>query len=394
MTMSVPSVGGGFEGILSEDGRRIEGTWSQGANTFPLAVDKTDELPEPDRPQRPVEPFPYSSTDVSFPNTRAGIELAGTITTPEGAGPHPAVVLISGSGPQNRNSTLSGHDIFWVLADHLTRNGIAVLRYDDRGVGRSGGSFKEATSEDFASDAQAAVEFLGSHPEVDGARIGLVGHSEGGLIAPMVATRVDDLAFVVLLAGPGLRGDEILYLQGELIMTANGAPRRLIEKNRTAQEALYRAVREEPDAKAVRAQLLEVFEEFVGSLTSRERAMLGMSGDLQQVIDAQIATVTSPWYRFFLDYDPAPALRRLRAPVLALNGAKDLQVPPQQNLEAIEGALNAGGNEDVTVRELAGLNHLFQTARTGAPSEYGDIEETFAPVALSTITDWILARSK
>jgi len=394
VTMTVPSVGGGFEGTLSEDGRRIEGTWSQGPNQMPLAVEKTDELPQPERPQRPTGPFPYSSTDVTFLNTHAGIDLAGTLTVPEGGQPHPAVALISGSGPQNRNSTLFGHDLFWVLADHLTRNGIAVLRYDDRGVGRSQGSFRDATSEDFAADAEAAVEFLRSHPEVDPAGIGLVGHSEGGLIAPMVATRLGDLAFVVMLAGPGLPGDEILYLQGELIMKANGVPQHLIDKNRAAQEALYSAVREEPDAVAARTRLRRVFDEFVGSLTDRERAMMGMSGDLEQVINAQIATITSPWYRFFLDYDPATTLGELQTPVMALNGEKDLQVPPRQNLEAIERALKVGGNDDVTAREMPGLNHLFQTARTGAPSEYGDIAETFAPAALDEITEWILVRSR
>jgi fermentation-respiration switch protein FrsA (DUF1100 family) len=394
VSLTVPSAGGRYEGQLSDDGQRIDGTWSQGPNQLPLVLDRTDALPAPERPQEPTEPLPYDALEVSFGHGTTGAELAGTLTLPRAEGPVPGVVLVSGSGPQDRDETVFGHRPFLVLADHLTRSGIAVLRYDDRGVGASGGDFASATSRDFADDAGAAVSYLRRRPEVARDLVGIVGHSEGGLIAPMVAVEDPELAFIVLLAGPGLTGEQILYRQGELIALAGGTPPRLVEVNRATQERLFAVVREEEDVSAARTRMEAVFSDFFASLSARDLAALGVTGDPTEYASRQIDQILTPWFRFFLTYDPVPTLRRVQIPVLALNGEKDLQVPSKENLQAIEDALRGGGNADVTARELPGLNHLFQTSATGSPSEYYGIEETMSPAALAAVTEWILARAQ
>ncbi|MBI5710719.1 MAG: alpha/beta fold hydrolase [Candidatus Eisenbacteria bacterium] len=324
-------------------------------------------------------------------NRAAGVKLAGTLTKPRGAGPFPAALLITGSGAQNRDEELAGHRPFLVLADHLTRHGLAVLRLDDRGAGKSTGTFAAATSRDFAGDARAAVEFLKRRPEVDRARIGLVGHSEGGLIAPMLAAGSRDIAFIVLMAGPGLPGEWILIRQGELLNRAAGAPDSIVALSRAAQESTFAIVKAEPDTAAAARRIREL----AGRMFARVGGDQTQAGSaMQRRMEQQAGFVTSAWFRFFLTYDPVPALKQVKCPVLALNGAKDLQVPPKEDLAAIAGALKAGGNRDFQTVELPNLNHLFQTSATGSVAEYGTIEETIAPAALDTMTAWIEAHVK
>jgi uncharacterized protein len=284
------------------------------------------------------------------------------------------VVLITGSGPQNRDEELMGHKPFLVLADHLTRQGIAVLRYDDRGVGKSTGSFASATSEDFAGDAWAAWQKLSTRPDIDPKRIGLLGHSEGGLIAPMLAAAHPEIAFVVMLAGPGVTGEQIMLAQSAAIMKASGAPQAAIDANVSIQKQVFAILREETST----ARIVERLGAIPVGTKEASAALVKQS--------------SSPWLRFFAFYDPAPALAKVRCPVLALGGALDLQVLPDQNLPAIESTLKQGGNTDVTVVRMPGLNHLFQSAKTGLPAEYAQIEETMAPAALETITTWIRKR--
>lgn len=394
LRMEVPAIGGGYEGTISADGTTIDGTWSQSGQTFPLVLERTDEVPVVQRPQEPKEPYPYDADEVTFENAAAGITLAGTLTTPRSEGPFPAVVLISGSGPQDRDEALLGHRPFLVLADYLTRQGIAVLRFDDRGVGQSTGSFATATTEDFASDALAGVVYLKGRSEIDPAKIGLAGHSEGGLVAPMVAVQTPDVAFIVLMAGPGLTGEEILYLQAALIFEANGASEEAITRNRRQQERLFEVLEQEPHSADAAPKLLAIMKETVDAMTGEEKQAAGIpEGNVETMLDGQVQQLNTPWFRFFLSYDPVPTLQKVRCPVLAVNGEKDLQVPPQENLSAIESALRQGGNQDVTVVALEGLNHLFQTAETGAPSEYSTIEETFSPNALAVIGNWILKQT-
>jgi pimeloyl-ACP methyl ester carboxylesterase len=284
-----------------------------------------------------------------------------------------------------------GHRPFLILSDYLTRQGIAVLRYDDRGTAASTGDFNASTTQDFASDVEAGIAYLRTRAEIDAERIGLIGHSEGGLIAPMVAVaNPEAVAFIVLMAGPGLTGEEILYMQSGLIASASGATEEAIANSRVEQEALFKVLKEAPDADVAEERLRALIQASIDDMTEEERAAIEASGvDQETMIERQVRPLVSPWFRYFLTCDPLPTLGKVQVPVLAINGEKDLQVPPQENLAAIEAALQAGGNEDVTTVELPGLNHLFQTAQTGAPAEYSQIEETIAPAALELIGAWI-----
>lgn len=383
-------VGATFRAVLV--GRdTLRGEWAQGAGTLPMMMTR-GALPRGRamlRPQHPRPPYPYRSEEVTVESV-PGVRLAGTLTLPTGAGPHPGVVLVTGSGAQDRDETLLGHKPFLVLSDHLTRNGIAVLRLDDRGTGQSTGSFAAATSEDFARDASAALRWLRARPEVKDDAVGIVGHSEGGMIGPMVAARYpDDVNFLVLLAGPGMPSAELLMLQGALISRAGGESEAEVQRTIALQRELFSAIAQTADSTALHARLREISARFRASLTAEERAQPGYS---DATMEATLGTLVSPWYRWFIRYDPAPALRATRVPVLALNGSLDLQVPPDENLAGIVQGLRAAGNRDVTTEELPGLNHLFQTATTGAPSEYAQIEETMAPVVLERVTAWIRAR--
>ena len=379
-----------FAGRLTPDRRAIDGRWLQEALAVPLRFTRSDGvLAGVRRPQEPLRPLPYREEEVSFASADAEVRLSGTLTLPAGAGPYPAVVLVSGSGPHDRDGAMMGHRPFLVLADHLTRSGIAVLRVDDRGIGRSTGSFAAGTLEDFAADALAGARFLAARPEVDPARVGLVGHSEGAVVAPMAAARSrGGVAFVVMLAGTGVSGDSILRLQTDLMMRASGISPARSARLAAAQVRMFAAVRDGSGAQAAR-RLREAAAEFVGEFSEEERRAAGLT--IAQV-EGQVRSLMTPALRMLLEHDPAAVLRALRVPVLALNGGRDLQVPPRENLDAIDAALRVGGNPDYAVVELPGLNHLFQTAATGAPQEYALIDETFSPDAMRLVSGWILQR--
>jgi pimeloyl-ACP methyl ester carboxylesterase len=377
--LQVAMIAGRFEGEMIND-TTIVGNWSQSGLNFPLTLNRTEKVTELKRPQTPQPPFPYHTEEVSYQNTRAGIKLAGTLTLPEQAENVPAVILISGSGAQDRDETIFEHKPFWVIADYLTRNGIAVLRVDDRGVGGSEGNTGNSTSKDFAGDVLAGIEFLKTRKEINPLKIGLIGHSEGGIIAPIVANETRDVAFVVLLAGPGIPGEQILYEQGRLIGLASGMTEEQVTQNQKTQEAIFNIIKTEKDS-AVRLDRLQ------RTLTGGMYPM--MNEDQKKAIDQQVAAVNSPWFTYFLTYDPRPALSKLNCPVLALIGEKDLQVPPKSNLPAIEKALIEGGNINFKTMELPGLNHLFQHCETGAVAEYVQIEETISPEVLEIMTAWI-----
>jgi hypothetical protein len=384
--LDMPDLHASFDGVLRGDGE-IVGTFTQGA-AVPLTLKRVAKIAPPNRPQNPKPPFPYDQTDVSYENKPAGVTLAGTLTAPRGPGPFPAALMITGSGAQDRDETIMGHKPFWVIADYLTRRGIAVLRVDDRGVGKSTGNSSRATLEDLAGDAITGIEFLKARKEIDAKHIGVIGHSEGGIVGPLAASKSKDIAFVVMLAGTGVTGDKVLELQGEMVARAAGATDEAIAVNRRIQEALIdalRAQRDEQDEKAVIAKLHQVWERVKPE---------GVGQNADKMIDTQIERIMSPEIRSFLFYDPAPALRSLRVPVLAVNGSRDVQVPARQNLPAIVNALAAGANDDFMVTELPGLNHLFQKCRTCAVSEYSQLEETFSPAALVILGDWIVRHAK
>jgi fermentation-respiration switch protein FrsA (DUF1100 family) len=385
LELEVAPLRAGFSGKLVRQGGKpaLIGSWTQNQSRFPLTFYVAANLPPPRRPQVPRPPFPYRTEEVIYDSTAAGaaagVKLAATLTLPPGPGPFPAVLLITGSGPQDRDETVFGHKPFLILADHLARQGIASLRADDRGVARSTGNFGTATTADFVDDALGGVAFLRTRAEIDGRRIGLVGHSEGGVVAPLAATRSRQVAFIVLLAGPGLPGEKVLYLQGWKRLERTGAPAQVVARERNMQEQLYAVLKRERDNARAAEQIRAAWAAAGRTLPAAAQAR-------------SIAQLTSPWFRFFLGFDPRPVLRKVRCPVLALNGEKDSQVTAAENLPAIEAALREGGNRDFTVQVLPGLNHLFQTAPTGAVTEYGALEETFAPAALVRISSWITAR--
>ncbi len=375
LKLEAKQIGGVFEGKIAADRSSIDGSWTQGGRSLPLVlkpVKDKSEL-ERNRPQNPTRPYPYKEEEVSYDNTAQHVTLAATLTLPPGKKPFPAVLLITGSGPHDRDESLLGHKPFLVLSDYLTRKGIAVLRADKRGVGRSTGNVATATTADFATDAESGVTFLKSRSEVNPRKIGLIGHSEGGVIAPMVAARDSDVAFIVMMAGTGVPGDALLAAQVEAIGLASGESPEEAAKGAAKEREILTLVETEKNEAVLEKRLKEKM------------------GDVPEArISAQIKQINSPWFRYFLTYDPATALRKVTCPVLAINGEKDTQVPPKQNLPAIRRALEQAGNKHFEVDELPGLNHLFQTAKTGAPAEYAEIEETMSPVALEKIADWIL----
>ena len=377
LIIDIKTIGGVYEGKIAADLGSMDGTFTQLGNPLPLALKKIkdqSELERP-RPQNPVKPYPYRAEDVTYSNKAAGNTLAATITIPTGKGPFPAVLLIAGSGPHDRDESLMGHKPFLVLSDYLTRKDIVVLRADKRGIGKSTGTYDTATTADFATDAEAGIAYLRTRSEVDPHKIGLIGHSEGGSIAPMVAASDPGVTFIVLMAGTGVPGDQIIVEQGKLIAEAGGESREKAEQDAEKERETLMLVETEKDP-------------------ANLETLLGVKLAAEGVPDVQIAAqtkaLTTPWVRFFLTYDPATALRKVKCPVLALNGSLDLQVPPAQNLPAIRKALEEGGNTHFEVDEMPGLNHLFQTAKTGSPAEYADIEETMSPVAMDKIARWIL----
>lgn len=380
-----------YEGKLGED-NIIVGTFKQGGQSFPMNLSK--EVIEKEkllRPQEPTKPYSYYSEDITFENKNAGISLAGTLTLPKKDGVFTVVILISGSGPQNRDEELLGHKPFLVLSDYLTKNGIAVLRYDDRGTALSKGDFKTATSADFATDVESAIAYLKTRKEINKNKIGLIGHSEGGLIAPMVASKSKDVAFIILLAGTGIQGDSLLLLQKKLIEEASGINKEDIQKGQSSNRNVFDIVNKSTSLELLNSDLTIYFKQILKDNPNTQKPA-EMSDD--DFVKLQVKQIASPWMQYFIKYNPAPALEKVKCPVLAINGEKDLQVPPKENLEAIKKALTKGGNKRVTTKELSNLNHLFQECKTGSPDEYATIEQTFSPIALTEILKWLQTQTK
>lgn len=374
-----------YEGKLQPDGNTIEGNWIQGDST-PLPMKRVDTIPQLNRPQTPQKPYPYREEEVVYANPAAQVSIGATLTIPQGKGPFPAVLLIAGSGPHDRDESLLGHKPFLVLADHLTRHGIAVLRADKRGIGKTTGTFNDNGLKEYVSDALAGVAYLKSRTEIDARKIGLLGHSQGGSVAPMAAAQSLDVSYLVLLAAPGLSGYDILVLQDGTEAKAGGSTDEQVELIRGFSRRFYGLVLRAKDAAEIERETKALY----ATLTDAEKQALdwpNLHGTLS------LSWALHPGARDTLTSDIGPALRQAHCPVLALNGSKDCQVPPKENLGRIGTELKAGGNQDYTLRELPGLNHLFQTCNTGAGSEYLKIEETMSPLALQAVSDWISART-
>ncbi|WP_290697971.1 alpha/beta fold hydrolase [Lacinutrix sp.] len=345
------------------------------------------------RPQEPVAPFNYSSETIYFENATANnIKLAGTLTLPKNIKNPAVAILISGSGPQDRNSYIKpfNHKPFLVLSDYLTNNGIAVLRFDDRGTAESEGNHATATSADFATDVEAAILYLKTRIDIDISKIGLIGHSEGGLIAPIIASKNKNIAFVVLLAGPGVNGRKVLESQSWEMGKTAGATIETLEFNKSLTSKAYNVLKTETESGKIKSKIKLAINTLKKELESKKSPYAVYITDA--MINQLSTQIASPWLSTFIITEPKDYLEKTTCPTLALNGSKDLQVLPKLNLEGIEKALKNANNEDVTIKELENLNHLFQTAKTGSMLEYSQIEETFSPVALKIISDWINKR--
>ncbi len=362
-----------YRGILVKDS--IIGTFSQNGMEFPLQLSKKEphSKKKKTRPQDPKKPYPYQTEEVKFSNKKANnIKLSGTLSLPNNIKNPKVVILISGSGPQDRNSEIKqfDHRPFLVLADYLTKNGIAVLRFDDRGVGKSEGVFKDATSFDFATDVESAIDYLQSRNDINFSKIGIIGHSEGGLIAPIVASKRKDVNFIILLAGPGVDGGKILETQSRKISELSGVPKTIIDKNEQLSKEIHAIIKKAKDTSEIKSKLT---------------ILLNKHPEISKKIYLQ--TYTNKWMLHFVKTNPQDFLKQVTCPILALNGSKDVQVVSKINLEAIQKSTKE--NKKVSIKEIEGLNHLFQTCKTGNINEYGTIEETFSPKALLIITNWI-----
>jgi len=383
VSVRIAEIGASYAGRLNASGTEITGTWKQGGIAAPVAFKRVLSIPE-ERPQTPQPLLPYDQVEISVVNSAANLRLAGTLTLPRTRGPFPAVLLIPGSGPQDRDETIMRHRPFLVMADSLARNGIAVLRMDKRGSGRSTGNLEQANCPDFARDAAVCVRYLEGRAEIDPRHIGLIGHSEGGIIAPMAANDSPDIAFVILLGAPAVRGDQVIAEQITQMARLLGIPAEIQARSRALEERFGAILRQEDKPATARKRMRDALKEQESGLTGSQRLAF------EQMNRRRIDEALTPDARFLMTYDPGPALRKLRCPVLALAGELDMQVSPSQNLPALAEALEGGGNTDYEIIKLPRLNHLFQGARTGSPSEYLGIPETLSPQVSDLISAWIL----
>ena len=367
-----------YSGTLKDSG--IEGNFSQRGMTFPLNLVKAEKKEQKKaRPQDPLPPFKYHIEEVTFVNEKEGNKLVGTLTIPNGEGPFPAMVLVSGSGQQDRDEELMNHRPFWVIADYCALHGIAVLRYDDRGVGGSTGEVKNATSMDFSYDAEAAFDYLRNRKEINATKVGILGHSEGGIINFMVSARRPEVAFLVSLAGPSVNGIEVLKEQQKAILRASGMPEEAVQFNSNTNTQMFDIIeassnREEAD--------------------SLLRQLLKGWGYNEELTEQTVGQMSSPWMYYFLKYDPTEAIVKTNCPALMLNGSKDLQVIASQNLPGYEKIISDYGKTNFTLRELPDLNHLFQHCESGSPNEYFEIEETISPEVLEMIVGFVIGVGK
>jgi uncharacterized protein len=372
-----------IEGEISEDGQTLEGEYRQGTFSAPLSLQRIDRVPGfALRRQNPVRPYPYDEEVVAYPGGADEVTLVGTLTLPLQSGMHPAVVLVTGSGPQGRDELIGYHRPFLVLADYLTRRGIAVLRYDDRGVGESIGPYDSATTADFADDAMAGVTYLRSRLDIDPDRVGIVGHSEGGMIAPMVAAGSPEVDFIVLLAGPGIPIDELIVTQIGLFALEGGAT----EEEAEAQRGMHRVIHQTLNAEEDRAEIYTAIHAYYDGLSDAERALLGWS---KSILNGVIESRLTPWWRYFLTFDPAVYLEQVDCPVLAVNGNRDLNVPAEENLAAIDRILGVAGNVDYHVAEFPGLNHMLNANGYGEPDDASTPIDTISPEVLDLVASWV-----
>lgn len=385
LTIDGSNLGMSYIADYNSELQQFEGTYKEGGIEMTLNLKKgAVEIEDQRRPQEPIKPYPYYEEEVVFQNKEANITLAGTLTLPSKNGTFPVAILISGSGPQDRDETFMGHKPFLVLADHLTKQGIGVLRFDDRGQGESTGDFGSATTEDFSKDVLSAIAYLKTRNNIDKKYIGLIGHSEGGIIAPLAANQTKDVSFMVLLASTGISGTELSVMQSKTLREFPVKDEEAYEENTRKAIAIVTSNKSESE---IKAELTAHYNDFLRPILS---GLNVPEKNINTFITSQVNTSIKPWSRYFLQYNPADEIEKLQIPVLSLNGSKDTQVNAQINQNGIREALIKGGNKDYKILELENLNHFFQECETGKMDEYRKIEQTFSPIALKEVSSWVL----
>jgi len=389
LSIQMLDLGASFTGKMVNDST-VDGIFTQGSE-IPLALKKVEKISELKRPQTPKPPYPYKSEDVIYYNTDKSLQYGATITIPEGKGLFPAAVLITGSGAQDRDETILGHKPFAVIADHLSRNGYIVLRVDDRGVGKSTGDFGQSTSEDFAKDVSNSIDYLLTRPETDKKKLGMIGHSEGGMIAPMVAAARKDIDFIVLLAGPGVRITELMEEQNAAILRSMGISESAVTEAKSLFRRIVNEIYSSADSLTAIQQTSVVMENWKATKSKAILSELGLADSIKRSehVNQLVQQLFGTWFRYFINFNPRPYLEQLRCKVLALNGDKDIQVISSQNLPGLKAALKKSKAKAIEIKELPGLNHLFQTCKKCTVEEYGILEETIAPSALQEISNWL-----
>lgn len=383
LKLEIKNSGIKYEGILHPD-ETITGFFKQ--NEQNLALDLSHYKMKNEivvKYQEPQKPYPYYTEDVTFENKTDNIVLEATLSLPKKEGNFPVVILIPGYNKRSRDKDFVGHKHFLVIGDYLTKKGIGVLQYDDRGAGKSTGDYSKATIADLAKDVEAGVAYLKTRKEINKNKIGLLGHSEGGIIAAIVAGNSNDINYIVSLAASGVRGDKKMLQLSELILCNTSIPEIEIYKKQEELRGAYNIIlNSASNDDSLKKEIKSYF-----------RATKGY-GATDEDINASSKAVLSPWMYYFLRFDPSTAFGKVKCPVLALNGDKDMHLFPEQNLMAIKEAVLSGGNRKVTTKNLSGLNHFFQETLTGSPSEYSEISQTFSPIALEEISSWVLLQTK
>ena len=357
-----------FQGELENN--IIKGSINQSGNSLPLTLKKGAFL-SLQRPQEPKPPFPYYTEDISFYNTTDNITLKGTLSLPQKKGKYPAAIIISSSGPQDRDGLVYGHKPYLLLADYLTRNGVAVLRFDERGVGKSEGTFKTASLTDFSTDVEAALSFLKERKEINNSKIGLIGHSIGGIIAPKMAAQDKTIAYVVMMVGPGINGDELLLLQKAAFERLSGLPEATIKQSQDFAKDGYNIITKSSlQNDLLKDSISDFYQKKYGALVPEKQ------------LEVLVSSITSPEVVGLLRAKPNDYLSKVTSPILAINGSKDFQVTPKENLAAIRAIFEKNGNKNSKAIELENLNHLFQECKIGSLQEYSELEQTMSPKAL------------
>lgn len=394
LDIEVKMIGAAYRGTINKTGDTIQGSWSQSGMYFPLIMTPLKEVSivVVPKPQTPKPPFAYTINEFVYHGVNTNLDYGATLTYPKDNKKHPLVILITGSGKQDRDETIFEHKPFAVIADDLTNKGFAVLRVDDRGAGKSSGDFGKSTSADFALDVEEHIRYVKTLAMVDTFKIGLMGHSEGGLIAPMVAARNPSVAFIVLLAGPGIKITELMAIQNELVYKSAGISQQAIDAYIPLYKNLMKtiiAIDKKEEAINTSVEMVKEWYNKTDKSLAKLTTQINDESDINKFATSMAVTLSTSWWKYFASYDPQPALQKVKCPVLAINGTADIQVPSEVSIKGIEQALKKGANKNYTTKQFEGLNHLFQKCSLCTVAEYGVLETTIEPEVLTTIGDWL-----